>query len=66
VEKTLNGLVRAFQFGHSEPGSLSGHALPHDEGLAIGAQAREQGVVEQIMAAATNICGALFTPRSAA
>jgi len=32
------------------------------EGLAIGAQAREQGVVEQVMTAAKNIGGALFTP----
>jgi hypothetical protein len=35
------------------------------EGLAIGAQAREKAIVEQVLAAAKNIGGALFTRGSA-
>jgi hypothetical protein len=35
------------------------------EGLAIGVEAREKRVIEQVPGAAKNICGALFTPRSA-
>ncbi|HEY2485094.1 MAG TPA: hypothetical protein VGI36_08090 [Candidatus Binataceae bacterium] len=35
------------------------------EGLAIGAEVREERVIEQVLDAAKTICGALFTPRSA-
>lgn len=34
------------------------------EGLAIGAQAREKAIVEQVLGAAKNLGGALFTRRS--
>jgi hypothetical protein len=35
------------------------------EGLAIGAEAREKRVIEQVVTATKNICGTLFTPRLA-
>jgi len=35
------------------------------EELAIGAEAREKRIVEQVLAAAKNMRGALFTPRLA-
>jgi hypothetical protein len=35
------------------------------EGLAVGAEAREKRVIEEVLATTSNICEALFTPRSA-
>jgi hypothetical protein len=65
MEKTLSGL-----FGPSTSSVPSLDLFPvmlflMMEGLAIGAQAREKAIVEQVLAAAKNICGPLFTRGSA-
>ena len=65
VEKTLSGLFAP------STSSVPNLDLPPVmfffmiEGLAVGAEVREKRVIEQVLAAAKNICGELFTPRSA-
>jgi hypothetical protein len=65
MEKTASGL-----FGPSTSSVPNLNLFPvmfflMMEGLAIGVEAREKRVIKQVPGAAKNICGALFTPRSA-
>jgi AcrR family transcriptional regulator len=65
VEKMLSGRSEPFASSVPDLNLFPVVLLLMTEGLAISAQAREKESVQQVLAAAKNICGALFTPRRA-
>ena len=65
VEKTLSGLFVPSTSSVPNLDLFPAMLFLTFEGLAIGAEAREKRVIEQVLVAAKNICGVLFTPRLA-
>lgn len=65
VERMLRGLFEPFASSVPNQDLFPVMLALIMEGLAIGAEVREERVIEQVLDAAKTICGALFTPRSA-
>ena len=65
MEKTLSGSFGPSTSSVPNLDLFPGRVFLMMEGLAIGAQAREKAIVEQVLGAAKNLGGALFTRRSA-
>ena len=65
VEKMLSGRFEPFASSVPDLDLFPAMLLLMMEGLAISAQVREKDSVQQVLAAAKNICAALFTPRLA-
>ncbi len=65
LEKTLSGLFVPSTSNVPDLDRFPVMLFLMFQGLAIGAEAREKRVIEQVLAAAKDICGVLFTPRPA-
>ena len=61
----LRGLFEPFALSIPNPDLFPVMLVLMMEGLAMGAELRDKRVIEQVLEAAKNICGALFTPRLA-